>query len=369
MRKENEKMKPVSTKKLAIIVISFIFLCGSMCLFPYLSSEIAIMFWNRQAPETTRVDIPPPYLLYKAPSRINKFSWELDASHVHVHVSNWTKEYPDVLDTIVDIDLETNQKTTWEDTGIRDVYPVPEVIKQLGLDTDSMNMKTEYWTRCIEKDLIVAEGFGSERFWLKYWQNEELVETIHFTSEQWPGLVEGYEPIVRLHFSPSCDQVALISSGWFGYESLSQEELWLLDIPAHTFERVVLGKTLKRSMVADYPVQDVDPDWSPDEEAFVFGSGEFGIEVYDLTTSEQRTIVGPKDNLYHAKWSPSGEWIAAIQRGGREADDRMYVLTPDGSKHSFTKGCERIEHFRWSPEGDRIVYVCSDDSVWLWELK
>jgi Tol biopolymer transport system component len=137
------------------------------------------------------------------------------------------------------------------------------------------------------------------------------------------------------------------------------EELWILDIPSQSFERYLLGKS-GFIRWEDDPVQHVTPSWSPDEDKFVFGGGIYGLEVYDMSTSEQKLITGPRFDLYYAQWSPSGKWIAAMQFGD-DGLNRLYIFSPDGSLHSFTDGCDILFEYLWAPEEDKIAFECHGD--------
>ncbi|MGD8455459.1 MAG: hypothetical protein PVF83_03665 [Anaerolineales bacterium] len=125
-------------------------------------------------------------------------------------------------------------------------------------------------------------------------------------------------------------------------------------------------------MIFDYPIQKVTPSWSPDENKFVFGSGEFGLEVYDIGKSRRRLLTSPRYDLYHPKWSPTGEWIAARRYGDRDNFERIYILSSDGSLNSYVELCEKISAYLWSPEEDKLAILCYEGAynyLWLWDIE
>jgi|SRR5688572_700326 len=363
-----------------ILIIVPILLCV-LCTAPLCLDTFITFSRNLFAPQTKQFDSPQPHLLQEFPNGVYKLHWEEDASHITINIGNSTSFNPDTPDTIADFNLETGETIFYEETNPNDQSLQPEVISQLGINTES-----EYWALCPEKNLVVAAGgFEDEQYWLKYWKNYELVNTFFFSSQQWPA--DYPTPDVSLEFSPSCRKASLILSGWIYYEGDGREELWLLDTSSQTLERLIKGKKPVFALW-DYPVQQVTPGWSPDEDKFVFGGWTFGLEVYDIAKSKQRRLTGPHHNLHSAKWSSSGKWIAAIQSGSEL--DRVYIFLPDGSLHSSTDGCYLITDYRWAPKEDKIAFVCHDecnnlcaetrdnpcqsacsisDYLWLWDLE
>lgn len=379
----------MAKSKIFKIVVSILVVLCVLCTAPlYLDTLITISL-NLLAPRTKQFDAPKPQLLHEFPSGVYEFYWSDDASHLILNISNWTSSNPDAPDTIADYNLETDEVVFQEEITSSNQVSPPELIERLGIDTEF-----EYWALCaVRNRAISAGGFEGEQYWLKYWEDEELVDTFYFSSEQWP--VDYLTPYASIEFSPSCSKVTLILSGWIYHEGEGDEELWLLDIPSRIFERLIIGKSPIFGLW-DYPVQYVTPSWSPNEDQFVFGGWTFGLEVYDLSRSKRKILAGPHYNLHSAKWSPSGKWIAAIQSG--DDLDSLNIFSTDGSLRDSTEGCDLITDFQWAPEEDMIAFICygecnelctesydnlcenncddpcanlchSSDYLWLWDLE
>jgi hypothetical protein len=112
-------------------------------------------------------------------------------------------------------------------------------------------------------------------------------------------------------------------------------------------------------LVFDYPVQKIDPVWSPDETVMLFGDGEFGLEIIIMPEGEKKWLAGPGQDLYHPQWSPSGNWIAAEKSTGREMGDYAVLITPDGEYIAYSNSCDRlIFDMKWAPSDDRLAFLC-----------
>lgn len=343
-------MAKVKNFKKLVIATSMLFLCTA----PLYLDRLITISRNVLAPRTKQIDSQEPQLLYEFSNAAYILSWSEDASHLKLHVYGWTTQ-------AADYNLETRRVVFLEERVSRNEDSLPEMIQPLGTNT---------WALCEEGNrLVAAGGFEGEEYWLKYWENEELVDTFYFSSQQWPS-GENMIPGASIEFSPTCTKASLVLSGWIWTEANGNEELWILDIASRTFEQLLIGRNPVFGFL-DYPVQHVTPSWSPGEDQIVFGGWTFGLEVYDLSRSKRRILAGPHYNLFDAQWSPSGKWIAAIQSGDKI--DKLYVFSPDGSLHSMTKACGRIGVFQWAPQEDKIAftYGCDNegDGLWLWNLE
>ncbi len=220
------------------------------------------------------------------------------------------------------------------------------------------------------KDNLVVRGGSTQ--WGKYeislWNQEQIIATFPFTSKQWGD----EEQAANSHygFSPNCKYFYLVLYGDFDVEAYAKEELWVLDIQHKSFTWILTGE--QYPAWGDSPVQSVSPSWSPDEQEFVFGDSEFGLEIYNMMSGKRRFIAGPNWKPYNPKWSPSGKWIAA--EGLREAERVLILIAPNRKEMASSPGCWLIGEFTWSPDGKQIAYVCGGsspqtDSLWVWDVE
>ena len=111
--------------------------------------------------------------------------------------------------------------------------------------------------------------------------------------------------------------------------------------------------------LTDGPETKADPDWSPDggKIAFTVLDGLDHIEVMD---ADGQNRVRFEDRTKQPSWSPDGGQIAFVSRNDEGIE--IYVMGIDG------QGLERLTHdlaFKWnpsfSPDGRRIAYVASHE--------
>ncbi len=162
-----------------------------------------------------------------------------------------------------------------------------------------------------------------------------------------------------------------------------------------------------RENLSNHPVDDMDPDWSPDGTKIAFVSdrndGEYQIYVMDADGSNQiRLTDGPRRKRM-PDWSPDGRKIVFAVHDGidhievMDADGHNRVMlennasgpswSPDGGKIAFVsgrdggaeiyvtgadgQGLERVTHDflgglspSFSPDGRRIAYYALDEGFW-----
>ena len=93
---------------------------------------------------------------------------------------------------------------------------------------------------------------------------------------------------------------------------------------------------------------------TPDEKTFTY------LDVFDLEVAADPQI------------SPGGSQIVYVRRGSDVMTDRartsLWIIDYDGSGHRpLTDGTGDVSQPRWSPDGDRLLYVSSEDgSAQLW---
>jgi Tol biopolymer transport system component len=293
--------------------------------------------------------------------------WSDDGTVISLFHSNWTASTPDLPSTIFNIDVQSGKV----------IDSLPEVpINSSNLTFNLRNAirierdETE-WVKCLQGDVTVnLEHLDGDNHRLSVYQADTLSAAFNFSPFN-PGYMPGYRSIRFMAFSPKCDYLALTFDGWAYYEGESRSELWLLDIPNKSLKPMVIGRW-PLIKTADYPVQAVRPDWSPDGKKLVFGDKDFGLEIYNIETSVRSRLANLGHSGWDPKWSPSGEWISANQWS--DEYDSVIVLSQSGQFFSSAGKCTLISDFEWSPVNDQLVYLCYDgksmtDSLWIWEVK
>ena len=169
-------------------------------------------------------------------------------------------------------------------------------------------------------------------------------------------------------------------------------ELWLIQGLAAQQSRIVFshlgfdnfeiyvmdGDGGSRENLSNHPVDDEDPDWSPDGTKIAFvsprnGGGEYQIYVMDADGKNQIRLTDGPGAKREPDWSPDGQKIAFVS--WRDERNEIYVIGADG------QGLERVTHDlapKWSPsfspDGQRIAYWArTKNSItsmwWVWMVK
>ena len=151
-------------------------------------------------------------------------------------------------------------------------------------------------------------------------------------------------------------------------------DLWLIGGLAAQGSRIVFSHLIfdnfeiyvmdpdggNRQNLSNHPVDDMDPDWSPDGTKIAFVSDrndpEYQIYVMDADgTNQIRLTDGPRRKRY-PDWSPDGSKIAFAVHDGRS---RIEVMDADGENRVvFEKEASAPS---WSPDGGQIAFVSIRD--------
>lgn len=113
----------------------------------------------------------------------------------------------------------------------------------------------------------------------------------------------------------------------------------------------------------------IDPALSPDGTKIAFtrwGSGEVGsVWVYDLTTGQERHILGEVYEPKSPAWSPDGtKLVISYQHGGRrEIEKRCYTIRKDGSIHVPPRGA-----YDFKFDNGKICFKLRPDTFWQLRL-
>ena len=111
-----------------------------------------------------------------------------------------------------------------------------------------------------------------------------------------------------------------------------------------------------RENLSNHPVDDMEPDWSPDGTKIAFVSnrkgGVYQIYVMDSDGKNQTRLTdGPRRKL-NPDWSPDGQKIAFTVHDGIP---RIDVMDADGKNRATLVG--QASAPSWSPDGQQIMFV------------
>ena len=132
--------------------------------------------------------------------------------------------------------------------------------------------------------------------------------------------------------------------------------------------------------LTDNPASDIQPEWHPDGEIFVFksnrGEEEHIFKLYTLIPGEEPQLV-QTDRTYHGYpgWSPDGSHMVfnsydpEVEESGEM--DIFVVNLSSGESIPVTSGSDFDDSGRWSPDGNYISFHSSrggDLNVWKVEV-
>ena len=151
-------------------------------------------------------------------------------------------------------------------------------------------------------------------------------------------------------------------------------ELWLIGGLAAQGSRIVFSNLVfdnyeiyvmdadggNRENLSNNPVDDEDPDWSPDgtKIAFVSDRNDAAYQIYvmDADGENQIKLTGGPDAKREPDWSPDGQQIAFTVRDGI---NHFEVMDADGQNRVRYE--DQTMQPSWSPDGKQIAFVSWKD--------
>jgi hypothetical protein len=214
--------------------------------------------------------------------------------------------------------------------------------------------------RCPDGDVRLAiekTAVGEYRFSVRVSGAAVSEKTIRL--ERWKK--EDYTPSIAAAFAPGCRHVAVAYYGEVDFVTQGVPEIWLYSIDEDSFGRAAYGNTGFKLLADEDPYQDVVPRWSPDGKVFLYGDARYGINQFSVETGKRSWFVSGKAGLAEAKWSASGERVAA-KRYRLEGSDSLYVVSyGTGAYYEFEIGGEILD-FQWFHEAEKIGVLYRDRS-------
>ena len=115
--------------------------------------------------------------------------------------------------------------------------------------------------------------------------------------------------------------------------------------------------------LTNHPVDDMDPDWSPDGTKIAFVSnrndGVYQVYVMDADgTNQIRLTYGPRRKS-HPDWSPDGQKIAfTVYPDHIEDEERVpHIAVMDSNGNNRKRHEDQASEPSWSPDGHQIAFV------------
>ena len=112
------------------------------------------------------------------------------------------------------------------------------------------------------------------------------------------------------------------------------------------------------------PGVNATPQWSPEGKRIAFQSGSMLVTVDDEGADLQTLVEGLHRDI-HFRWSPDGERVLYVRPVGADQGNELWVVGADGSDDRLV-----AEHLQWpdasaawSPDGRRIVFTRAGD-IW-----
>ena len=155
---------------------------------------------------------------------------------------------------------------------------------------------------------------------------------------------------------------------------LLSAELWFIGGLAAQGSRIVFSHLIfdnfeiyvmdpnggNRQNLSNHPVDDMDPDWSPDgtKIAFVSDRNDAAYQIYvmDADGENQFKLTDGPDAKREPDWSPDGQQIAFTVRDGI---NHFEVMDADGQNRVRYE--DQTMQPSWSPDGGQIAFVSWKD--------
>jgi hypothetical protein len=120
---------------------------------------------------------------------------------------------------------------------------------------------------------------------------------------------------------------------------------------ANDFTRVHRVRSDGTQLEVVYAEQSLSPSISPDGARLAFASGQ-GLHVMQLAT-RTTTLIASGLAWANPRWSPDGQWIAAMDQG-----EGLTLMRPDGTeRYVFQNWRSGHEGHSWSPDGRWIIGI------------
>ncbi|MCA0456941.1 MAG: hypothetical protein LCI00_23420 [Chloroflexi bacterium] len=124
-------------------------------------------------------------------------------------------------------------------------------------------------------------------------------------------------------------------------------------------------RPLTRSL-ADNPINDFLPEWSPDGQSIVYVSdrdGSYSVYLADAQGSSTRPMTGDSDNEYAPAWSPDGQSIVYVKEQDGYPQLMLYNVAANTTEQLTDSYRTHVSPV-WSPDGASITFVSDLDERW-----
>ena len=115
-----------------------------------------------------------------------------------------------------------------------------------------------------------------------------------------------------------------------------------------------------RESLSNHPLDDEDPDWSPDGTKIAFASrrtGEYQIYVMDADGKNQIKLTDGPGAKLEPDWSPDGGKIAFSARSSFKAVVAAHIAVMDADGNNRVEFENESMQPSWSPDGGKIAFV------------